>query len=60
MNRVFLTLGILLAASSIVLGADGPPPESVRELIANHCVDCHGPTVQKAKLRLDQLTGDFE
>jgi hypothetical protein len=32
----------------------------VRELIAQHCVECHGPAVQKAKLRLDQLTGDFD
>jgi mono/diheme cytochrome c family protein len=58
MNRIFLTVGILLAVPSIGLGAD-EPSGAVRELIANHCVDCHGPTVQKAKLRLDQLTGDL-
>jgi hypothetical protein len=58
MNRILLTLGSLLAASSIAMG-DDERPAAVRGLIENHCVDCHGPTVQKAKLRLDQLTGDF-
>jgi len=58
MNRIFLKLGIVLAAPSVLLGAD-EPPVAVRELIANHCVDCHGPTVQRANLRLDQLSGDF-
>jgi hypothetical protein len=57
MNRVFSALGVFLATTSIVSGAE--PPTAVRELIANHCVECHGPMVQKAKLRLDQLTGDF-
>jgi len=28
----------------------------VAPLIANHCVDCHGSDVQKAKLRLDSLS----
>src|SRR5687767_3440458 len=31
----------------------------VRPLIENHCVECHGPVVQKAKLRLDTLTPDL-
>src|SRR4051794_33372349 len=58
MNRLFLKLGILLAAPSILLGAE-EPPAAVRDLIESHCVDCHGPTVQKANLRLDKLSGDF-
>ncbi len=58
MNRLLLTLGLLAATTSIAF-ADGEPPAAVRELIANQCVDCHGPAVQKANLRLDQLAGDF-
>ncbi len=58
MIRIFLTVGVIVSAPSVGFGAD-EPPAAVRELIANHCVDCHGPTVQKAKLRLDQLTGAF-
>jgi len=58
MNRVFWTLSIFLVASSNGSGAEDPPA-AVRDLITNHCVDCHGPTVQRAKLRLDQLPGDF-
>lgn len=58
MNHAFSTLGILLVATSFALGTD-EPPAVVRELIASHCVDCHGPSVQKANLRLDQLSGDF-
>lgn len=48
-------------------GADGaeepstPSPEKVRlspfELLQEKCVDCHGPTKQKARLRVDSLAG---
>lgn len=31
----------------------------VKPLIEAHCIDCHGPDVQKAGLRLDTLAGDF-
>jgi len=31
----------------------------VAPLIENHCVDCHGPRVQKANLRLDDLKPDL-
>ena len=31
----------------------------VAPLIENHCVDCHGPRVQKANLRLDNLKPDL-
>src|SRR5581483_527589 len=59
MHRILLALPLWLAASSVVLGA-GAPPAVVRELIAKNCVECHGPAVQKAKLRLDQLPADFD
>src|SRR5262249_17733993 len=58
MKRVFSTLAIFLVTSATALGAD-EPPAVVRTLIADHCVKCHGPAVQKANLRLDQLTGDL-
>ncbi len=32
---------------------------AVRALIENHCITCHGPKVQKAKLRLDDLQPDL-
>jgi hypothetical protein len=32
---------------------------AVKPLIAAHCVDCHGPDVQKAGLRLDNLATDL-
>src|SRR5438045_1888838 len=57
MKRVLWTLAVLIAATPTSFAA-GEPPAAVRELIANHCVDCHGPTVHKANLRLDQLSGD--
>src|SRR4051794_29029047 len=58
MTPVLSTLGLLLATTSIAFAAE-EPPAAVRDLIGSHCVDCHGPTVQKAGLRLDPLSGDF-
>ena len=34
--------------------------DAVRPLIENHCITCHGPEVQKAKLRLDNLQPDLQ
>ena len=34
--------------------------DAVRPLIENHCITCHGPEVQKAKLRLDDLQPDLQ
>src|SRR5437870_1936535 len=31
-----------------------------REFAGQHCVTCHGPDVQKRKLRLDQLPATFD
>lgn len=58
MNRAAAALAVFFLANPFVLSAENPPTV-VRDLIANHCVDCHGPTLQKAGLRLDQLSGDF-
>lgn len=45
-------------------GARGGEPAAafkakVKPLIAAYCVDCHGPDVQKANLRLDNLSSDL-
>src|SRR4051794_25717587 len=58
MKRVLSTLGLLAATASLAF-ASGEPPAAVRDLIGNHCLKCHGPTTQKAGLRLDQLSGDL-
>lgn len=58
MKRVFWALAVLVTATPISFAA-GEPPAAVREMIANHCVECHGPTVHKASLRLDQLPFDI-
>lgn len=57
MNRLIAVLGILVGILSVASAAE--VPTAVRELVTQHCVECHGPTVQKAKLRLDQLSGDL-
>ena len=33
--------------------------DKVKPLITNHCVECHGPDLQRAKLRLDNLQPDL-
>jgi len=33
--------------------------KTIRPLLVRHCVACHGPTVQKGRLRLDELAADF-
>ncbi len=56
----FLVLAFLLASES-ASGQDLPASfkAKVKPLIENHCVDCHGPQVQKANLRLDTLQPDL-
>ena len=42
----------------LVLSAPQPAPDfnrDVRPILSNHCYKCHGPAVQKAKLRLDNF-----
>src|SRR5262245_63761600 len=49
-------LGFLAATSS---GQDGVFQAKIRPFLDAHCVDCHGPEVHKAGLRLDKLKPDF-
>ena len=45
---------LTVAASEADISRDVAP------FIQRHCIECHGPDVQKAKLRLDKLKPDFE
>ena len=56
-----LLLGLLALVAPLSFGADVPPEftKHVAPFIKEHCIDCHGPDVQKAKLRLDTLAPDF-
>ena len=53
------TLAFLVAAGT----ASGQQPDDleaqVRRFVAQHCADCHGPDVQRRKLRLDTLPFQF-
>jgi hypothetical protein len=51
--RRHVWLAVFVAASLSAADAD------VSAFIQHHCVECHGPDVQKAKLRLDTLKPDF-
>ncbi len=51
-----LVLAVLVSSSN-AFGQDLPASfkDKVKPLLENHCTDCHGPTLQKANLRLDNL-----
>jgi hypothetical protein len=49
----FLVLGGVVAAQEPTFDA------AIKPFLAAHCIDCHGPDVKKAGLRLDELKPDF-
>lgn len=57
MNRHLLALSFLLTCG-LAFGDDAGFKAKVRPLIEAHCIDCHGPDVQKGNLRLDNLSAD--
>mgnify|MGYP002780414249 CR=1 FL=1 len=57
MTRPLVALGLFLLAHPAVAD-DAGFRAKVRPLIEAHCVDCHGPDVQKGNLRLDTLSTD--
>src|SRR3954470_17015602 len=62
MTRVASVLLVAVAFTSPVARAEEPAGSfkaKVKPLIEAHCVDCHGPDVQQAKLRLDNLSPDL-
>lgn len=60
MKRICLSLSVALA---VLAGTSGSfaqdAPSAIKPFLEAHCVDCHGPDVQKAGLRLDDLKADF-
>ena len=57
-----LAVGLHLSAGAVrsqEVGREPAPTDAIRALLAQYCVQCHGPKVQKAKLRLDTLAADF-
>lgn len=56
-----LSSSLVLLVASFASAQDLPAAfkAKVTPLIETHCVDCHGPTTQKAKLRLDNLPPDL-
>jgi hypothetical protein len=65
MHRLYssklLVLALTFPPSANAFGQDlsAPFKDKVKPLIENHCIDCHGPRLQKAKLRLDNLQPDL-
>ena len=62
MSRLFqsplLAVALVLFARS-VSAQEGPFQARIKPFIDAHCVECHGPDVKKAGLRLDDLKLDF-
>jgi mono/diheme cytochrome c family protein len=54
-----LPLGLRLPGTRAAEPAAPRLDRQVAELVAQHCVRCHGEKKAEAKLRLDQLDGDF-
>lgn len=56
-----LTFGLVLLVSiSESVQAEDAFPGQLRKLVDQHCVRCHGPDVQRARLRLDNLSVKLE
>ena len=64
MNLIRFSFVLILALFSLAQEADGEDAAAsfrtkVKPLLDAHCVDCHGPDIQKAGLRLDSLSDDL-
>lgn len=63
MTRILFILGLLILPMTVALGQDKTLDPgaikffetSVRPVLANRCFSCHGPEMQKNKLRVDSL-----
>jgi mono/diheme cytochrome c family protein len=60
-SRFLIVSASLLLAQAGRASAQGPHSfePKLREFIAEHCVACHGPEVQKHRLQLDRLPSAF-
>ncbi len=56
MVRVLASAALLAAAPVCASAADRTFDETVRPLLAAHCIKCHGPEKQSGDVRLDDLT----
>jgi hypothetical protein len=55
-SLLVLSFACVLATASRGLAEDGDPFEQkLRQFLDRHCVSCHGPDVQRRRLRLDTL-----
>lgn len=62
MNRLLhaALVGFVLAQASTATGQDADALRNkVKPFVESYCIDCHGPSVQKAGLRLDTLGTDL-
>src|SRR5437763_10530332 len=60
-----LRLGCLVVAIAFLTGKAAAQEQTgfetqFREFASRHCIGCHGPDVQKRKLRLDKLPAAFD
>lgn len=58
-----LAFAFLVALSAVATSAAEEPARfetQFRAFVSKHCIDCHGPDVQKRKLRLDELPLKFD
>ncbi len=54
-----IVAALLLCLAEPALAQDASVAAHIKPFLEAHCVDCHGPAVQKAGLRLDTLKPDF-
>ena len=61
MNRFspFVIVTFLLISQSAAAQDQAAFKAKIKPFLDAHCIDCHGPDVKKANLRLDQLQPDF-
>ncbi|QDU92652.1 DUF1592 domain-containing protein [Lignipirellula cremea] len=59
-HRILLTIGVALSMLASTYAAELPDfQKEVTPILQARCVRCHGPEVQEARIRLDQLSPDL-
>ena len=62
-TRILSAMALLITASFVLAADDAPSkPDFQREvlpILRSHCVACHGPKKQEARIRLDNLSTDL-
>ncbi|MHC4880376.1 MAG: DUF1592 domain-containing protein [Planctomycetota bacterium] len=57
--NLFRCFALLLIVQSPITTSANSHEQQIRPFLTRYCVSCHGPQVQKAKLRLDRLDPDL-